>query len=425
MRFKLLPLACLLAFLASTSSAQDRTALYGRVIGSDHLSDVPRGWTVRVTAKREGTDDILDQRDSAGELYCVRVPANARVRLFFETSYHSPTAKLGYGSSRLPTVIDTSPSDRHDAFRPQPDVIMQKVNVQQGDSARLATQEELQADIVIARETRSVDILGAKLNRYREAYRQDALIMSDLDKMTNTVRENPELKREKTPEFMELLEDLGDIDVLRKGGLQPDVAERVLELVRNEAVFSDLRAQAAYALADYYKSLKPTEVDHGLSGTLEFFRSQTTGSAILMPSLVVLARIGNAADATTIVQSVNGDDPDRALAAIVAIGEGKLVQGAASLVTLLKKDSPQSLKTIVTQSLEELALEKVDVAVAALKDAAISDRHPAVRMEAAEGLGGLTTIYPDTRAVLKEVEKKDASPEVRAAARTSLERKKP
>ena len=426
MRFKILQIACLLAFLASPSSAQDRTALYGRVTPSDHASGVPNGWKVRVTAKREGTEDVLDQRDSTSELYCVRVPANAQVRLFFETSFRAESAKLGYRSKRLPFVVDTTPADRREVYRPQPDVVMQKVTVLEGSSARAAAQKELEDDYAIARETGSIDILAAKLNSYRDAYRNDAMIMSDLDKVTNTVRENPDLKGERTPEFKNLLDGLNDIAVLRKGGPQPDAAERVLKLVRNEAIFSDLRAQAAYALADYFRSLKPTEAaTPGLSSTLEFFRSQTTGSPILMPALVVLARIGNARDTAAIVQKVTSNDPELKIAAIIAIGEGTLAQGVAPLAALLKEDAPQSLKTIVAQSLEELALAKVDAAVTALKEAAMSDQHPAVRREAVQGLGELTTIYPDARAVLKEVERKDTSPEVRAAAKVSLERNRP
>jgi hypothetical protein len=177
------PLALYLLLFTLSSAAiaqQNRTAIYGRVIGSDHRNDVPTGWVVRVTAFRVDNGQRVDQRDSVAELYCLTVPTNSIVRLTFETSYHPP-GELGYSSTRLPTPIDTRPDDRQATVRAQPDVVLSRKIVHHGASARDVIQQELNADLDVARETGSMDIVMANFKSYRRAYSSNQQIMMDLN----------------------------------------------------------------------------------------------------------------------------------------------------------------------------------------------------------------------------------------------------
>jgi HEAT repeat protein len=133
-----------------------------------------------------------------------------------------------------------------------------------------------------------------------------------------------------------------------------------------------------------------------------------------------LAKIGTIADRQEIVKSVNSADSERAHAAIVAIGEARMPEGVAPLATFLKSDAPPTLRKAATLSLESLAEARVAGAFATLRTLIASDEPP-VRIEAAETLGRLKSIYAEASEILKEIQTKDPSPEVRVAAKLALE----
>lgn len=406
-------LACAVLGLVASAVAQDHTALYGRVASSDLGGDVPAGWVVRVTARREGTNETLAQRDSSRELYCVIVPANAQVRLYFETS-------LGYRSSRSP-VVDTSRSDRRDAYRMLPDITLTRTLRRTGNNARAQAQQDLNADIDIARETGSLDILQAKVTGYRAVYSNDAEVLMDIDRTAANIPNTPQFQRLATPEYEQRLELLRGLEAWRQGRLTKFDPDQLLALAQDKTVFQSIRSEATLALAAQFAAdpAKQSEV-------LKFFRAQisSTSSDLLLPAMIGLANTGTAADKEAIAKSVSSDDSERAVSAIVAIGEAKLKEGTAALADLLRKDSNLMLEQLATKSLASLAQARDRSAIVALSEAVKNDSEPTVRVGAAEALGTVISIEPGTRQILKDVQLKDASKGVRTAAAVSLERGK-
>jgi hypothetical protein len=414
-------LACALFCLAASARAQEpKTALYGRVVGSDQGGEVPAGWVVRVTAKREGTGETLDQRDSSRELYCVRVPANARVRLFFETTFRPTPNHLGYGSTRLGFVIDTAPSDRHDVYRALPDVTLQQTVQRIGANVRADAHDDLDADVAVARETGSLDILNVKVLRHRAAYHGNPQVLFDIDKTTNEIGNMPEFRHQMLQNDQRL-KLLRDFEIWKQGSAPAPGTKTLLLLAQDGAVFSAIRSEAALALASQQAASGPVAGDE----VLKFFRGLAASPGMLLPAFTALAEIGTADDKLKIVESVKNADPERALAAIAAIGDAKMTEGTAALADLLHAEVNQMLDQSATKSLAKLAQGGNRAAITSLKEAAVQGKIPAVRIGAVEALIAVMSVDPNARLVVEEVGKKDASAEVRQAANALLQRDRP
>lgn len=419
-RRTILTVSAALCLAAAAAAQEQKTALYGRVVGSDQRGAAPAGWIVRVTAKREGTDDILDQRDSSRELYCVRVPANARVRLFFETTFRPTADHLGYVSRRMPRAIDTSPADRREVYRPVPDVTLEQRVQRAGINARAEAQGDLEADVTVARETRSLDILTATVARYRAAYSKDSQVLADIDRTAGGVDNVPEFKRLRTPEYDQRLDLLRQVETWRQQQQQPGALDTksLMALAQDGTVFSDIRSEAMLTLASQ------ADTANASSDVIAFLRQQAAAGAfnLMLPAFTALAKVGTAADKQAIIRSVGGDDPERALA---AIGEARMMQGAPALSALLRVEVNPMLEQFAARSLANLAQARDRTAITGLKEAATQDKDPAVRIEAVEALGAVISVDADARRVVQEVQKKDSSAEVRRAATVTLARDRP
>ncbi|MBC8031238.1 MAG: HEAT repeat domain-containing protein [Pyrinomonadaceae bacterium] len=413
--------------LTSAAFAQDKTAIYGRVIGSDQRSEVPDGWVVQVTAIRVDTGQQVDQRDSSRDLYCVSVPANSIVRLIFATSFHKP-GELGYTATRLVPPVDTRPDGRHPTYRAQPDIILTKKVIHRDENARAHVQQELNTDLDIARETGSFAILGTTLMSYRQAYQANQDIVADINKTEAGMSTDPINAPYK--QFQHLMNQLQQPrpDLL----LIPIDVAPILKFAEEKTTFSDVRSQVLQALTTYYSTAatpprrRQPKVNQFLRPrvppeVLAFFRSQLSkpSSDVLLTSMIALAKLGSEEDKQLIVKNVVSEDENRARAAIVAIGEGRLGEGTPALTAIVHQESRLELERSALRSLVQLYQLKSDEVMTTLRQVVLSDSQP-LRLSAVEALGGIDSAF--AQKLLKEVAKNDRSPGVRAAATTSLQR---
>lgn len=382
--------------------AQTDTSLYGSIKGSDHNGEVPIGFTVHLSAAISGEDKPYASRNSQGPAFQIRVPTNTAINLSIQSDGYEPLT-----IERISTA-NISPADGYQV----PPIPVTLTRILGSSLSRAEIKTRLRRARVSARLTGAVDLFLYNLEIYRDAYRNDAAILNEIEEFENETKSDDSFKYLLWPKRLQEMKVYREIINKNKGKPVPaSNPGSLLNLIQDRSIFPGIRAKAINAFTTM-------DVDGELMiRALDYFREQSRDirSELFFPALTALARRGTDSDKQMVIAGVKNADFYQAVGSINAVGEASLAQGSAAVAERLRAEPEVSLQVMALASLQKLAESGNTVAIKALIDTLSSDDTALVRARAAEAMFDAPRTA-EIRRTLKKAAIEDESIDVRREA---------
>lgn len=313
-----------LGCMGMSARADDRTAVYGRVV-LEPAHFMCGNWVVKVTARLAATGKVFTTRDSIKDIYCCRVPTDARgATLYFE---YLKGKRIGRWQKTVKSLSDAY------AIPVQPEVVVElieKATEAKQEATSDSVKQRLTESEAFTAVTRSYDLHQWAIAEMQHTYRD----RQDLLDVVGHYLQNARAKRRAfmSREYDQQREVYRDVIALEAGDEGPSSIASVLRLVKSqkpfEKVFTGLRVQAIQALSSRADLLTdPTNK----RSFLDFLRAQTPASLLFRSARTALARVGDETDRNHILKALRSPDPEQVLASLIAVREAPFAGADATL----------------------------------------------------------------------------------------------
>jgi len=296
--------------VAVKPARSDNAFLYGRVELQGHaIASKSDHYYVQVCAEYEKPQNLpVSKQNTKWDLYSCRVPVGpVRVRLRFVADDYQPLCTDGYINIDKPSDIPIFPP-----------VQMHRVIPKKAYASSAELLEGLKQQSIAFNLTKSYDVFQQNLASLRYAYRNNPDLSGAIQQFQTASTAQPFM----APQFFNRQALYFDI-IRRANGENVSISQSsLMTLMKDENAFPGIRANAIKALAAD-EALKPqikTEF-------LDYLRVQSANSSALLfrPARSGLAKIGSPEDKRDVLNDVSRkDDPERVLAALIAVRNSRL-----------------------------------------------------------------------------------------------------
>lgn len=296
--------------IAIGPARSDNAFLYGRVELQGHaIASKSDHYYVQVYAEYEKPQKLpVLKQYTKWDLYSCRVPVGpVRVRLRFVADDYQSLYTDGYINIDKPNDIPIFPP-----------VQMHRAVPKKAYTSRVALLEDLKQQSIAFNLTKSYDVFQQNLASLRYAYRNNP----DLDGAIQQFQTASATQPFMAPQFSNRQALYFDM-IRRSNGENVSISQSsLMTLMKDEEAFPGIRANAIKALAAD-EALKPQIK----AEFLDYLHVQSADSSALLfrPARSGLAKIGSADDKKDVLNDVDRkDDPERVLAALIAIRSARL-----------------------------------------------------------------------------------------------------
>lgn len=296
--------------IATSPARSDSAFLYGRVELQGHtIASKSDHYYVQVYSEYEKPQKLsVSKQNTKWDLYSCRVPVSpTRVRLHFVADGYQDLCSDGY--------INVDKPDDIPIFPP---VEMHRIVPKKAYTSRAALLEDLKQQSLAFNLTKSYDVFQYNLASLRYAYRNNPDLSGAIQQFQAASVAQPFMASQlsnRQPLYFDMIR--------RDDGEKVSISQSsLMTLMKDKNTFPGIRASAIKALAadDALKPQIKTEF-------MDYLRVQSTNSSALLfrPARSALAKIGTPNDRREILSDVNReDDPERVLAALIAIRSARL-----------------------------------------------------------------------------------------------------